>query len=184
MSDSIEKIERLQIRGSRDRSPVMTKPIKFFIDIPPWESLTPEQQEAPGYPITVGYESIEDYFRHVTSASPSAIADSVVERVAAALDDKQKAGPNAPPAPPSDDAIVDQRTAPVPRDLYLRLARAKAFPSTKIGKRVTATWGDVKKAFASYGKNPKPTVAKTKPAEPTDGLDDLRSEIGLTKKGE
>ena len=160
----------------------MTKPIKFFIDIPAWESLTPEQQEGPSYPITVGYESIEDYFRHVTAASPTAIADSVVERVAAALDDKKRVGPAAPPAPPSDDAIVDQRTAPVPKDLYLRLAREGAFPSVKIGKRICARWGDVKKAFAAYDKKAKPTVAKTKPVEANDGLDDLRLRVGLERK--
>ena len=141
-----------------------------------------EEQEGPDYPITVGYESIEDYFRHGTAASPSAIADSVVERVAAALYDKKMAGPAPLPAPPSDDAIVDQRTAPVPKDLYLRLAREGALPSVKIGKRICARWGDVKKAFAAYDKKHKPSVAKTKPAEPNDGLDDLRLRVGLERK--
>jgi len=34
----------------------------------------------------------------------------------------------------NDDTVVDQRSVPAPRDLYLRLARAKAFPSHKIAK--------------------------------------------------
>lgn len=162
----------------------MTKPIKFFIDIPPWESLTPEQQEAPGYPITVGYESIEDYFRHITAASPTAMADEVVERVVKALDDKKKAGPTPPPAPPSDDAIVDQRTAPVPKSLYLRLAREKAFASVKIGKRICARWGDVRAAFAAYNKKPDPPDDPGAPPQPQDGLDHLRGDLGLLKKGD
>lgn len=96
----------------------MSKPIKFFVDIPTWESLTPEQQEGPGYPITVGYDSIEDYFRHITAASPTALADEVVERVLAALEDKQEHGGGTDPgpeqkrkrrrkrAPPSDAALM------------------------------------------------------------------------------
>ncbi len=47
----------------------------------------------------------------------------------------------------SDDSIVDQRSVPAPRDLYLRLARTAAFPSRKLGKRILARWGDVRAAF-------------------------------------
>lgn len=79
----------------------MAKPIKFYIDIPSWESLTPEQQEAPGYPITVGYESIEDYFQHITPANPSPVPDDVVERLVKALEDKGKP-PTTTPALASD----------------------------------------------------------------------------------
>lgn len=91
--------------------------------------------------------------------------------------------PSPPSAPLPDDAIVDQRCAPVPKDLYLRLARAKAFPSRKVGKRICARWADVKAAFASHGGTPKPSVAKTKPAALEDGLDHLRLDLGLAKKG-
>lgn len=162
----------------------MTKPIKFYIDIPPWDSLTPQEQEAPGYPITVGYESIEDFARHITAASPTALADEVVQRVVKALDYKKARQATTPTAPPSDDAIVDQRTAPVPKSLYLRLAREKAFPSVKIGKRICARWGDVRAAFAAYNKKPDPPDDPGAPPQPQDGLDDLRGDLGLVKKAD
>jgi hypothetical protein len=41
------------------------------------------------------------------------------------------------------DAIVDQRCARIPKDAYLKLARARAFPSRRVGRRVLARWGDV-----------------------------------------
>jgi len=92
-----------------------------------------------------------------------------------------------PDKPLPDDAIVDQDCVPIPRDLYLRLAREKAFPSTKVGKKIMATWGHVKAAVANYDKQHKPSVAKTtpvEPADPDDGLDDLRSDLGLVKKAD
>ncbi len=91
--------------------------------------------------------------------------------------------PDGPVAPLTDDTIVDQRIAPVPKDLYLRLARSGAFPSKRIGKRICARWADVRAAFAGMTKKPKPSVAKTKPTQSDDGLDDLRLDIGLAKKG-
>lgn len=90
----------------------------------------------------------------------------------------------APAVQLSDDAIVDQRSASVPPGLYLRLARAGAFPSKKIGKRICARWGDVRAAFLN-----RPGVRRTangpedKPIR-TDGLDRLRSQLGLAEKGE
>jgi hypothetical protein len=81
-----------------------------------------------------------------------------------------------------DDAVVDQRSVPAPRDLYLRLARAKAFSSNKVGKRILARWGDVRAAMLNG-----PSVRKTRSAsddrEPqADGLDDLRRQLGLAEK--
>jgi hypothetical protein len=89
----------------------------------------------------------------------------------------------APAVQLSDDAIVDQRSASVPRDLYLRLARAGAFPSRKIGKRICARWGDVRAAFLD-----RPGVRKTKNGPEdntsgTDGLDRLRRQLGLAEQG-
>lgn len=120
---------------------------------------------------------------------PAPLITPVLGAVLGWWSDKSSEEPLAPPAPSSasvplsDDSIVDQRCAPVPKDLYLRLARSGAFPSKRIGKRICARWADVRAAFANYGKQPKPSVAKTKPAAPEDGLDDLRREIGLVPKG-
>jgi len=81
-----------------------------------------------------------------------------------------------------DETIIDQRSGLVPKDLYLRLARAKAFPSRKRGKRILAHWGDVRVAILGG-----PGITKTSPT-PTekddhgDGLDDLRRQLGLAQK--
>ncbi|MBK6514110.1 MAG: hypothetical protein IPG04_08300 [Polyangiaceae bacterium] len=78
-----------------------------------------------------------------------------------------------------DDAIVDQTTARVPKDLFLRLARQGAFPSFKEGKRVYAFWGDVRRALDQRMQG---RVVENKPTpqrEPADDLDDLRKEMGL-----
>lgn len=82
----------------------------------------------------------------------------------------------------SDDSIIDQRTVSAPPELYLRLARAGAFPSNKIGKRICARWGDVKEAFLGPGVRSAsvPTVTQ---GSPPDGLDGLRRQLGLAEKG-
>jgi hypothetical protein len=54
---------------------------------------------------------------------------------------------SAPAGPVPDDRFVDQRDGLVPKALFLRLAREGAFPSSKIGKRVVARWGDVRAAI-------------------------------------
>jgi hypothetical protein len=89
--------------------------------------------------------------------------------------------PKRPEPALNDDAVVDQRSVLAPRDLYLRLARAKAFPSNKIGKRVLARWGDVRAALLGPSLRKVPSAAGT--LEPhADGLDDLRDQLGLAKK--
>lgn|GEM_PF-7032158 len=78
-----------------------------------------------------------------------------------------------------DDSIVDQRSCPAPRDLYLRLARAQKFRSNKIGKRICARWGDVREAMLGIRKaeaTPLPVESRA------DGLHDLRHQLGLVKK--
>lgn len=98
-------------------------------------------------------------------------------------------GPSSPRSlgssvvPLTDDTIVDQRIAPVPRDLYLRLARSGAFPSKRIGKRIVAKWADVRAAFEGTPRAHEQPDGKGNPASPDDGLDDLRREIGLVPKG-
>lgn len=183
---------------------------QFVIDIPPPESLTADELNNPdGYPIVLRYPSWPDACAHVaamvaagdpdalSAATPDALAARIVERLAALVggppapqkakpepDDKADRPP--PPAPLPDDAIVDQRSAPVPKDLFLRLARAKAFPSKKVGKRICARWSDVKVAFAVNTEKPDPAPRLEQPnalRADDDGLDDLRSEIGLAKKG-
>ena len=102
--------------------------------------------------------------------------------------DNFKEEPSAPPAPSSlavplhDDAVVDQRCAPVPRDLYLRLARQGRFKSKKIGKRICARWADVRAAFAHHNEIPDPPNNTDGATEPDDGLDDLRRRVGLVPK--
>lgn len=54
--------------------------------------------------------------------------------------------PKVPTGPIPEDRFVDQRDGLLPKQLYLRLAREEAFPSSKIGKRIVARWGDVRAA--------------------------------------
>jgi hypothetical protein len=83
----------------------------------------------------------------------------------------------------TDDTIVDQRTGLVPKDVYLRLARAGAFPSRKHGKRVLARWGDVHAAVLG-GPGIAKAVRSASEEEPRqDDLDDLRRQLGLAAKG-
>jgi hypothetical protein len=78
--------------------------------------------------------------------------------------------------PTPDEAFIDQRTALVPRELYLSLAREHAFPCRKIGKRVVAQWGDVRAALAGQ-------VGSTSPTDVCDrGNDALRRSIGIQPK--
>jgi len=79
----------------------------------------------------------------------------------------------------SDDAYIDQRSGLVDKAMYLRLARRKAFPSQKIGKRIVARWGDVKAVMTPPA--PLPAV-KQDNASPVDELDALRSAMGLLPK--
>jgi len=83
------------------------------------------------------------------------------------------------------DEIVDQRTVPAPRDLFLRLARRGAFPSQKHGKRVVARWSDVQRALLDLS----PGVCKTgqrragNDGPQSDEHDGLRRRLGLAPKG-
>jgi len=89
-----------------------------------------------------------------------------------------------PPNTLGDDAIVDQRSVPAPADLYLRLARNGAFPSQKLGKRVLARWGDVRRAFLnSPGVRKASIVGVPTPDSQNDGLNALRQRLGLESKG-
>lgn len=90
----------------------------------------------------------------------------------------------APPSPLSDEAIVDQRSVPAPRDLFLRLARNGAFPSHKVGKRVVAQWGAVRRALlGGPGLNKAPRRDVTPAVSEDDGLDALRERMGLASRG-
>jgi hypothetical protein len=82
-----------------------------------------------------------------------------------------------------DDRFVDQRSGLLPKVLYLRLAREGAFPSSKIGKRVVARWGDVRVAVEARRR-------KIRSPEPRNGtgttehsnLDALRRRLNLCPK--
>lgn len=90
--------------------------------------------------------------------------------------------PKRPEPVVNDDTVVDQRSVPAPRDLYLRLARAGAFPSNKVGKRICARWGDVRAALLGGPGVRKAPDASGNDAPQADGLDDLRHQLGLAKK--
>jgi hypothetical protein len=91
---------------------------------------------------------------------------------------------DAPPSRLADDAIVDQRCVPAPPDLFLRLARNGAFPSRKVGKRVVAQWGDVRRALLSGPALSKAPGRQEAGAQRDDGLDSLRECMGLVSKGQ
>jgi hypothetical protein len=78
---------------------------------------------------------------------------------------------------PHDNAFIDQKSPFVVKDTYLRLARKKAFPSKKIGKRISARWADVKAAFAA------PTAAPAPQESTSDEIDAIRAKWGLAAKG-
>ncbi len=94
-------------------------------------------------------------------------------------------GDDSPSSVLPDDAFVDQRSVPAPRDLYLRLARNGAFPSRKVGKRIVARWGDVRRAF-TVGPGLSKTAQQRSAASASedDGLDGLRKRLGLESKGQ
>lgn len=76
-----------------------------------------------------------------------------------------------------DDAFIDQSTGLVDKKLYLRLARRRAFPSQRHGRRVVARWGDVKAAL-----QPPPAPAAEPFVQPLDELDQYRRAMGLAPK--
>jgi hypothetical protein len=96
--------------------------------------------------------------------------------VASALLETENTGTTAEPRGFPDDAFIDQTSELVPRDLYLQLARAGAFPSRKHGKRIVAQWRDVRVAIS--GSRIKPIEANT----PQDDLDACRRSVGLVAR--
>lgn len=92
---------------------------------------------------------------------------------------RSKSAPPSSSTPLSPDAFIDQRSGLVERRMYLRLAREKAFPSKKVGKRVLARWGDVQAALApSSDSAPKLGVEEGDPE-----LDEIRVRMGLAVRG-
>lgn len=105
-----------------------------------------------------------------------AIGDGFHSAASALSEVKGGPSPDGDPDGIHDQAFIDQRTALMPRELYLRLAREQAFPSKKIGKRVVAQWGDVRAALAGQ-------VDSTPPANSCDHRNDaLRRSLGLQPK--
>jgi len=92
-------------------------------------------------------------------------------------------GKDAPSSCPADservqaEAFIDQRSPLVSKDVYLRLARERAFPSKKVGKLVVAQWAAVRAALVAQ---------KTEPSPPAncgeDDLDHHRRSLGLQPK--
>jgi hypothetical protein len=83
------------------------------------------------------------------------------------------------------DTLVDQRSVPAPRDLYLRLARRGAFPSKKHGKRIVARWADVRRALLETGPGLQKGVESRDAIDQEHGadLDGLRLRLGFVGKG-
>jgi hypothetical protein len=99
---------------------------------------------------------------------------SLIEQRLVEADADAESGTDALP----EDAVVDQRSVPAPKDLFLRMARRGDFPSQKHGKRVVARWGDVRRALLSG-----PDIRKVAPeTDPGDGLDVLRRQMGLAAR--
>ncbi len=157
---------------------------------------------------TTNYEftdqgAVERFFGTRILTTPDALREVVREISVPARDEKRPttadrsrlSGPDVKPTaravapdmqngePIPDDTIVDQRTVRAPRDLYLRLARARAFPSRKEGKRILARWGDVRVALLEGPGARKAIAPPRSPEAEGDGLDALRRQLGLAKKG-
>lgn len=78
-------------------------------------------------------------------------------------------------APFPHDAIVDQSCGRIRRDVYLKLARARAFPSRRVGKRVLARWGDVLASISGL-------IIEAKTAEALDPEEAMRLRWGLARR--
>src|SRR6185295_3084547 len=75
-----------------------------------------------------------------------------------------------------DDAFIDQNSGLVGHDLYLGLARAGAFKSKKVGKRIVAQWGNVRAALHET------QADSTEATQDRDDLDDARRSLGFVSK--
>lgn len=87
--------------------------------------------------------------------------------------------PKVPTGPIPEDRFVDQRDGLLPKQLYLRLAREEAFPSSKIGKRVVARWGDVRAAIEARQRKGRHQHDGTPDNSQHRNLDVLRRELSL-----
>jgi len=87
-----------------------------------------------------------------------------------------------PAGPVPDDRFIDQRDGLVSKALYLRLAREGAFPSSKIGKRVVARWGDVRTAIETRGRKVRSVVHTSDESANNADLDALRGQLSLSSK--
>ncbi len=85
-----------------------------------------------------------------------------------------------PPKGPSSDTYIDQRSGLVDKAIFLRLAREKAFPSKRIGKRVVARWADVQAAL-SPSPSRRSSVNDNEDCDPE--LDEIRARVGLAVRG-
>ena len=90
--------------------------------------------------------------------------------------------PKVPAGPIPEDRFVDQRDGLLPKQLYLRLARERAFPSSKIGKRVVARWGDVRAAIEARGRKGRASVHLGNESGKNADLDALRRQLSLDLK--
>ncbi len=101
--------------------------------------------------------------------------------------DLRSSSPSRPPkakggeGPLSPETYVDQRSGLVEKTLFLRLARQKAFPSKKVGKRVVARWGDVQAALCPAPPSPAPPPNDNQDCDPE--LDEIRARVGLAVRG-
>jgi hypothetical protein len=98
--------------------------------------------------------------------------------IAAALLEAEDVGASTTAGPGRfpDDAFIDQSSELVPRNLYLQLARAGAFPSKKHGKKIVAQWRDVRVAIAGADLGP------TQANDSQDDLDIHRRNLGLVAR--
>lgn len=121
--------------------------------------------------------------RHTGAPSSDVIVADLMSRMASAFEAMaQGAGkPNSEAHGSGDDDFITQDDERLPdRELYLRLARQKAFPSKKHGKKIIARWGDVKAALLGPSQPKLPSLAK---GTQGNGLDDARRALGLKTKG-
>lgn len=88
------------------------------------------------------------------------------------------------PRPLPDDAYVHQDDAPVSREIFLRLARERAFPSRRLGHKIIAQVGDVRRALAPdqdiqrEGRGGHVELLDPK----VEALDKLRAELSFQRK--
>jgi hypothetical protein len=159
--------------------------VKFAVELP--AKAEHDVASCKSWPVVARFPSVEALMAVLgrRDADPGPLINALIcgvgEALTAATKHTHTAHDEAAAGELPDDAFVHQDNERLPdRDLYLRLARQGAFPSSKQGKKIVARWGDVKSVLV--GSSPTVAKASARPIGDEDDLDDARRLMGLKGK--